>query len=183
MGPCGMVWVVLCKENQYHGRLYGIVLGRMVEESVILRGKRRAGAIASQWKPAHWSTQRPLPGSDEEGWGALSTWGGLRFWERHSALDQSACGRPSALSAPFLPPTHSLLPPIKHHLSLLAVQTINGCNFNLKLTMVLSDIIMDKCKIQPISSESRSSVNTKYWLWGQIGRVLIRKSEREIIFP
>ena len=61
-------------------QLYGKVLGWMVEESVILRGKRRAGAIASQWKPAHWSTQRPLPGSDEEGWGALSTWGGLRFW-------------------------------------------------------------------------------------------------------
>ena len=83
-------------------------------------------------------------------WGALGT-GSVSLW-------------PSALSATFLPPTHSLLPPIKHHLGLLAAQTINGCNFNLKLTMVLSVDIMDKCKIQPISSESRSSVNTKYWL-------------------
>ena len=69
----GAVWYGMYEENQYHGRLYGIALGWMVEESVILRGKRRAGAVASQWKPAHWSTQRPLPGSDEEGWGALST--------------------------------------------------------------------------------------------------------------
>ena len=58
-------------------------------------------------------------------WGALGT-GSVSLW-------------PSALSATFLPPTHSLLPPIKHHLGLLAAQTINGCNFNLKPRMDLSD--------------------------------------------